>query len=221
VLARFDDGLPALAEIPAGTGRALVWTAGAANVWSDLPLHPVFLPFVQEMVRYLAAYRPAPHARTAGTVLDLGADISARTWGPPASAFGEALDQLVVETPSGDRFALDAETGYRVELVEPGYYRARTADGDNTVTIAVNTDPAESDLETVDPEEVSGAISPTGSGARRTATLAADLSPADKERRQALWWYLMVSVAALALIETVLAGRFSGGIVPRLKDSRP
>jgi hypothetical protein len=220
VLARFDDGTAALAEMDVGAGRLMVWTAGAANVWSDLPLQPVFLPFVQELVRHLVAYRPIPTARVAGTVLDLGADLTARTWGPPSSVFGTMPDQLVVESPSGERFALDDDTGYRVELLEHGYYRIRTADGEQAVAVAVNPDPAESNIDALDPEEMLSAIRPAGEAGARTAALAAELSPADKERRQALWWYLMVSVAALALIETVLAGRFSGGVVPKRKDTR-
>ncbi len=213
VLARFDDGAPALAEISVGAGRAMVWTAGAANLWSDLPLQPVFLPFVREIVRYLIVYRPAPTAREAGTVLDLRADLAARTWGPPSSAFGAASEQLVVEAPSGERFAVDDGTGYRVEMLEHGYYQVRATDGGQTVTVAVNPDPAESNIEALDPEVMVSAVSPTGAGATRAAALAAQLSPADKERRQALWWYLLVTVAALALAESMLAGRLSGGIV--------
>jgi hypothetical protein len=219
VLARFDDGTPALAEISVGAGRTIVWTAGAANIWSDLPLQPVFLPFVQELVRYLVEYRAAPAARAAGTVLDLRADLAARTWGPPSPAFGPASDHLVVEAPSGERFALDDDTGYRVELLEHGYYQIRTADGDQTATVAVNTDPAESNIEALDPAVMVSAISPTGAGTTRTAALAAQLSPADKERRQALWWYLMVTVAALALAESLLAGRLSGGIVATQRNT--
>ena len=33
MLARFDDGVPALAEMVVGGGRVLLWTAGAANRW--------------------------------------------------------------------------------------------------------------------------------------------------------------------------------------------
>ena len=127
----------------------------------------------------------------------------------------------MVEAPSGERSVLDADTGFRLELAEHGYYRIRTVDDDRTTTIAVNTDPAESSLDRVDTEEILSAIGPSGVARTRTATLAAQLTPAEKERRQALWWYLMVAVAALALIETVLAGRLSGGIVPGLRDSRP
>ncbi|HVR72211.1 MAG TPA: BatA domain-containing protein, partial [Vicinamibacteria bacterium] len=46
VLARFDDGTVALAEHRLGQGRALVWTSTLDTFWNDLPLQPVFLPFL-------------------------------------------------------------------------------------------------------------------------------------------------------------------------------
>ena len=46
VLARFDDGAPALLERRVGSGRVLLWTSSLDLAWNDLPLKPVFLPFV-------------------------------------------------------------------------------------------------------------------------------------------------------------------------------
>ncbi len=54
VLARFDHGDPALIEYRRGTGRALVLASDLSLDWNDLPRHPGFVPFLQEMVRYLA-----------------------------------------------------------------------------------------------------------------------------------------------------------------------
>ena len=46
VLARFDAGAPALVERQVGSGRVLLWASTLDLSWSDLPLKPVFLPFV-------------------------------------------------------------------------------------------------------------------------------------------------------------------------------
>ena len=54
VLARFDQGDPALIEYRPGSGRALVFASDLGMDWNDLPRHPGFVPFVQEAVRYLA-----------------------------------------------------------------------------------------------------------------------------------------------------------------------
>ena len=53
VLARFEDGSPALVESGAGAGRVLLYTSTLGMTWSDLPLTPAYLPLVQQMVRYL------------------------------------------------------------------------------------------------------------------------------------------------------------------------
>ncbi len=210
VLARFDDGAPALTEVPAGGGRVLVWSAGTDNLWSDLPVQPVFLPFVHELARYLVAYRSVPGWRTAGTVLDLAGDLATRNWGPTRSVFGTDPGELIVETPSGERFAATGPAGYRLALLESGFYRIRQADGAAAVTVAVNQDPAESDLTPIDREEVLGAIAPTAGGSDRVAALSATLSTAEKERRQALWWYVLLTALMVLVTETVIAGRLSG-----------
>lgn len=59
VLARFDNGAPALVEVAVGAGRMLVFASDLGNVWNDFALHPAFVPFVHGVVRYLAGARPA------------------------------------------------------------------------------------------------------------------------------------------------------------------
>jgi hypothetical protein len=56
-LARFTTGDTALIECPAGDGRALVIASDLDNRWSDFPLHATFVPFLHEVVRYLASAR--------------------------------------------------------------------------------------------------------------------------------------------------------------------
>jgi hypothetical protein len=53
-LARFTTGEPALLDCPVAEGHALVLASDLGNRWNDFPLHPTFVPFLQEAVRYLA-----------------------------------------------------------------------------------------------------------------------------------------------------------------------
>jgi hypothetical protein len=62
VVARFTDGAPALAERPAGSGKVLLFTSDVDRRWNDFPLHPAFVPFTQEVARYLGARPPAVSA---------------------------------------------------------------------------------------------------------------------------------------------------------------
>jgi hypothetical protein len=56
-LARFTTGDVAFAECPAGDGRALMLASDLDNRWNDFPLHATFVPFLHEVVRYVASAR--------------------------------------------------------------------------------------------------------------------------------------------------------------------
>ena len=72
--------------------------------------------------------------------------------------------------------------------------------------LAANLDIAESDLTAIDPREL--ALSISGGGATSDARgPAEELSPDEQERRQAVWWYLLVAGILLLAVETVLANR--------------
>jgi hypothetical protein len=73
-VAHFSTGAPALVERSVGNGRVLLFASDVDRRWNDFPLHAMFVPFVQEAVRYVAARRPA-----AGSipVADVPADVSA------------------------------------------------------------------------------------------------------------------------------------------------
>ncbi|MBI2401835.1 MAG: BatA domain-containing protein [Gemmatimonadetes bacterium] len=198
VLARYDDGAAALIERRLGAGRIQVWTSGMDNVWSDLPVQPVFLPLVHQMVRYLAGYTERRAALTVGQALDLDA---------AREILGGGSD-LVVEAPSGSRAPLDASAA-AVSLDEPGFYTLRALDSDLApATVAVNLDPTEADLTPLDPDAFVAAVAPGGpAGTAGPGGPAEGLSPADRERRQGLWWYLVAGAVVLALAESFLSNR--------------
>ena len=60
VLARFSSGEPALLEYEHGRGRLLFFASDLNRAWNDFPIHPTFVPFVQETLRYLTATREEP-----------------------------------------------------------------------------------------------------------------------------------------------------------------
>jgi hypothetical protein len=70
VAARFTDGTPALVEraaapppaSAAAPGHVLLFTSDVDRRWNDFPLHPTFVPFVQEIARYLGAHPAAVSA---------------------------------------------------------------------------------------------------------------------------------------------------------------
>lgn len=54
VVGRFTDGSPALLERREAAGRVVLFASDLDRRWNDFPLHPVFVPFVVESVRYVA-----------------------------------------------------------------------------------------------------------------------------------------------------------------------
>jgi hypothetical protein len=206
VLARFDDGAVAAAERQIGAGRVIVWTSTLDDSWTDLPLKPVYLPVVHQIVRYLARFSPPRTWRTIGQVLDV-------------SDRAPADDRWVTVTPSGRRIDAADGAAATIELDEQGFYEIRAAGGSGAGVqpraVAVNIDPAESDLTPLDPLELVAAVTGKAGGATPVPPpltpeqTAADLEQA--ERSQAIWWYLLLGGLSLLAAETVLANRLSRG----------
>jgi hypothetical protein len=202
VLARFDDGVPALMERKAGAGRVLLWTSTLDLAWNDLPVKPVFLPFVHTMTKYLADFSEAPASLTVGQV------IPAPRHGPGRGASATRGGTVAV-APSGARVSVETEDG-ALELTEQGFYDVRTqgAGADSATVLASNVDLSESDLTPLDPRELMAAVagrapgSPVGLGEAR---------PSDEAQAQAqrLWWYLLVAGGLLLAGETLLSNRLS------------
>jgi hypothetical protein len=66
VIARFSNGSPALLERTFGTGRVVLFASDVDRRWNDFPLHPSFVPFALETVRYAAGERRRPREYTIG-----------------------------------------------------------------------------------------------------------------------------------------------------------
>jgi hypothetical protein len=66
VLARFDDGAPALVATAVGRGRIIVLASDMSNRWNDLVLQPAFVPLLVETTTWLAGGRSVPEGLVAG-----------------------------------------------------------------------------------------------------------------------------------------------------------
>ena len=202
VLARFDDGTPALLERKTGAGRVLLWTSTLDLEWNDMPVKPVFLPFVHTLAKYLADYSEAPASLTVGQVIPAPRRGAGR--GAAASRGG-----TVAVAPSGARVSVETEDG-ALELGEQGFYDVRTqgAGADSATVLASNVDLTESDLTPMDPRELLAAVA--GSGPGGPAGIG-EARPSDEAQAQAqrLWWYLLVAGGLLLAGETLLSNRLS------------
>jgi hypothetical protein len=75
--------------------------------------------------------------------------------------------------------------------------------------VAVDIDPAESDLASIDPGEFTAALTGRATPQANSPTAAEPLTPQDLERRQAIWWYLLFGGILLLAAETILSNRIS------------
>lgn len=233
VLARFDDGAPAIATGRPGRGRTVVLASTLDGVWNDLVLQPGFVPLVHQAARWASGREPGPAWRTVGDLLAVGEFLAqapggaaagaAPRSGPGAGATADSMtvapdrgpgDRPVLLTPADEPVPVDASTLYT--LRERGFYEVRDPlTGGPPVPVAVNGDVAESELATLDPEVVEVAVS----GGEAAPTVAS-FAPEDRERRQALWWYFLLGAFVLMTAETILSNGLSRRPLPTLTGGK-
>lgn len=189
VLARLSDGTPLLWEQTPGAGRVLVFASAFDNLANDLPLHAVFVPFVERVAAYLGGLEEAPGSLVVGASLSLA---SRESRGMAAEVIG----------PGGERLLSleEAASARSLVLRRAGYYEIRRPGG-RTLTVAANPDPRESDL-ALAPEEVTALWRGEAPAPGAAPTLEAGRT------RQGLWQPLLALALAAAVAESLLAGRY-------------
>jgi hypothetical protein len=192
VLARFEDGSPALLEARTGKGRVLLFTSSLGPSWNDLPLTPLYLPFIHQMVRY-AGTREENAWYGLGQTFTVGKRQEAA---PPA-----------VDTPAGARLSETRSTPDGDLLVtarEPGFYRLRYNSQPDFA--AVNIDGAEGDFTKLNFGEFVVSVT-GGAGSAEGGEANRNLSNEEVEGRQRVWWSLLLVALMLLLAESFLARR--------------
>jgi hypothetical protein len=133
VLARLEDETPLIVEREMGAGRVLLFASSLDREWNDLPVQPVFVPFVANMANHMLG--GAGFSSEAA----LGSTLAVRAMG---LAGGQIFD------PRG-RAALGLGGGTNDALLDQiGFYEV--VGGGRTELVAVNFDPRESDLTPMD-----------------------------------------------------------------------
>jgi uncharacterized membrane protein len=192
ILARFEDGSPALLESTAGKGRVLLFTSSLGPSWNDLPLTPLYLPFIHQMVRYAGT-------REASSWYGLGQTFTVKKDGegaPPA-----------VDAPSGTRLTEGRATPDGELLItarELGFYRLRYNSQPDFA--AVDGDAAEGDFSKLNFQEFIAGVT-GGAGSAEGAGTISNASGEEVEGRQRVWWALLLVALFLLLLESALARR--------------
>jgi hypothetical protein len=208
VLARFADGAVAMAERQVGGGRVIAFGSTLDGDWNDLVLKPVFVPLLHQIARYLGRVEQEPEWQTAGQVVDISQRVAALT----AGGTDNRVSGAVVLSPSGRRITVGADgAASSVELGEQGFYEVRPQGGaasGRPFTLAVNLDPGESDLSAMDAQEFTAGATGRASLVAESSTITI-VRPEETERRQSIWWFLLLIGFVLLVAESVLANRLS------------
>jgi hypothetical protein len=202
VVARLADGTPILTDREIGAGRVLLFMSGFENLSNDLPLHPVFVAFVDHAARYLSGGDRLGGARLVDSFIPLRA---------VTSKVGEPSGSVEVVDPDGHRplSLSEARTVQALQLKRAGFYQIRFADGKEAL-IGVNPDRRESDLAPI-PDDILKLWSGT-SGPQPSHIDEKNAAVATRESagRLSLWWYVMMLALVVVLAESVVAGYYLG-----------
>ena len=205
VLARFDDGLPAVLEQRIGEGRLVVLTVPLDAQRSDFPLQPAFLPFVRQLVLYTSGRDAVPLWRS-----------TSESW-----SLAPSVKDPVVRAPDGTLLRPRADLlSPAVPLADAGLYEAFAVSATGTAVgrVAVNAPASESELTPMDTTELLLGVRDAEPG-----TMASNAPPttAELERRQNPWRVLLIIVALVLVVETIMATRGWRAVARRVRPASP
>ncbi len=201
VVARLTDGTPLLLDKKIGEGRVLLLASGLDNLTNDFPLHPDFVPFVEQTAFYLSGSERPGGSRVVGSYLQL------------RTAKERAVSVEVID-PEGRRplSLQEASTAQTYQLNEAGFYELRLANGRQDV-VGVNADRRESDLAVMSPDALSlwagKPNQPAATSPAQTVAAASGSAP-EKFSPRSLWWYVMLLVLLTAVVESWVANLHLG-----------
>jgi hypothetical protein len=190
VAARLGDETPLLLEKQLGEGRVLVFASTFDNISNDFPLHASFVPFIEHTANYLARQEEGPSNYLVGSYLELR----------QAKEQGAAVEVL---DPKGERaLTLDEATrAQNMPLSMAGFYDVKRPNGRHEL-VAVNADRHESDLDVISADTV--ALWQNTAQGQQNATSGGQ---AESPKPMEFWWYVLIAVLALAIVESLLGNR--------------
>ena len=215
VVLSFTDGAPALVDRPVGAGRVLVFASDLRNEGNDLPRQPVFVPFLQEVVRHLAPRPARPREFIVGAAPPGAPDEPGPARLPGAggpivlnvdtreSAFAPLTDEAF--RASVERFARAGES-----VAVPAAGRRERPLSEERPFSEDEVPSTGQDASSTEPESVPLAEREAAPLAEReSAPSAKRQSTPPEEAEQGLWRYLLLAMALALVAEGLLAARTS------------
>jgi len=198
VIARLENGDPAVVEWSFGSGHVVLFNSTATPEANNLPLHPAFVGLMQRLMGYLKSSDQARLVLSPGEpfVMPVSADWRGKDFSvqPP----GENSAALVAGQVGFD----EGKASIRYANTETvGAYRV-FVDKEPVAAFAVQLDPRESDLRQLDRATLESLAKPVEG---QLGKVAAQRMVVTKE----FWTPLIWIALAFAIVECALAHRFS------------
>jgi hypothetical protein len=201
-LIELSNGFPFLHEVRHGGGRLLVTAVAPTRDWSELPVRGLFVPLLYRSVYYLSA-----STSVAGEQLVAGRPAELRVTGVAPDA------SLRLRGPGGIEVTPEQRTLFGATLLqigetltEPGVYDVQ-AGTTQVRRVAVNVDPAESDLQAASSAEASETLRTTTGAPVQAVAAAEDGEVAETLRTQRAGteiWDVFLLLALLFLAAEML-----------------
>lgn len=213
LLMSFEDGSPALAEIPLGQGRLFLLGTSWSRDDSELAVWSKFIPIMNGLLDYSLGGNSRDRATTVGdsvshAELDLGPGKLSVIVPAAPDSHGNA-PKPGAAAPE----VLSPEQTFTFTV--PGIYEFRSADSSEDATrslrIAANLAPDESRTEPLDLDLLKGAgvvfatPLPSAESPPRDPEMDRQLLNRELESKQQWWRWLLVGALALLLCETILS----------------
>jgi hypothetical protein len=192
VAAALSDGSPLLVDRRIGEGHVLVFTSSFDNIASNLPVSPVWLPFLDQTTSEMGGIGTAPGNYKVGSFVELR---TAKEKDVPVEIVG----------PNDKRLLTLAEStkARTFQFPSQGFFDVRRANGREELA-SVNADRRESDF-TIIPAETLELWKNTGIASKQGLSSASSTNQG--ESRSELWLYVLAMLAVLAIAESVLGNR--------------
>jgi len=191
MVARFDDGDPAIVQAPLGQGSVVIFASSWRPVDSQLALSSKFVPLLQALLEQSSNLPPQKAQYFIGEEVPLPGGVQPLTVRQP--------DGKEVAAAPGSKFSATNQPG--IYAVTPG-----------TLRFVVNLAPEESRLSPLSPERFTSLGVPLRTGRETAAEIArreGQAQATEIENQQKLWRWLLVAALGLLLLETIFAGKLS------------
>jgi hypothetical protein len=203
VLARFDNGDPALIAADVEKGRVLVFASSADDATNDLAVKGVYAPFWHQILRYLQSYRQERQWINVGDTI-APKELLVQAAVHEGKGNIDLNQSIVVMDPARRRIAQESATN-SIATDLAGFYEVRTQG--LQASVAVNSAIRESDLTHGNAEEMAAGWISKEAGALQALSPDERPTPEEQDKRARFWRWVLLAVLTLLVLEGLLANR--------------